>query len=505
MQHDHGARYRPESLVNEHAASVQRPCFVFRVSLFILCFLACLSALPAQGQKKSEQGGGGPKHVFNCPAPTHSYDVILARPTNHSVTISLIAYQNMEAFLTYGASREKLNSKTDVRSLTPQEPAEFVVKGLQPNTRYFYQLHTRSPGGSFQTEAISTFITQRPMGKSFTFTVQSDSHLDQATRAAVYERTLANASADQPDFHIDIGDTFMTDKYEKYQDSKPQYYAQRYFFGRLCHSVPLFLVLGNHDGERLDRFNNTADCMSVWSNQLRKKLFPNPFPDSFYTGNSAEVKPTGRLENYYAWEWGDALFIALDPFWSTNQRGGRNRADGNWVRTLGKPQYDWLERTLASSNAKFKFVFIHHLVGGLDESARGGSEAAVYYEWGGKGKSNKDEFQEKRPGWSMPIHQLLLKHHVSVVFHGHDHFYAKQDLDGIVYLMVPQPGHTGGERLRNIEDYGYVRGTFLPSSGHVRVHVSPEQAAVEYVRSFLPGSETTQRKNGEVGHRFVLP
>ena len=208
------------------------------------------------------------------------------------------------------------------------------------------------------------------------------------------------------------------------------------------------------------------------------------------------------MENYYAWEWGDAVFIALDPFWHTNQRGG-NKGD-NWARTLGKEQYDWLSKTLAGSKAKFKFVFIHHLVGGLDDSARGGSEAAVLYEWGGKGKDGKDEFQAKRPGWEMPIHRLLVKHKVSVVFHGHDHFYAKQELDDVVYLMVPQPGHSGMDQVRNADDYGYIRGEFLPPSGHIRVTVSAEKAVVDYVRAYLPQSETAMRKNGQIASSFTI-
>jgi hypothetical protein len=468
--------------------------------------LVAASSLPhasatAQDKKK---GSGGPKHVFSGPPPEHPFDVILARPTDTSVTASVLAYKPTDAHITFGTESGKLTEKIDTRSLKPGEPAEFVLKGLQPDTRYFYRLHTRTGDAKeFAADAERSFHTQRKPGGPFVFTVQSDSHLDQASRPAVYERTLANALADRPDFHIDVGDTFMTDKYERHTDAHPQYVAQRYFFGRIAHSAPLFLVLGNHDGERLDRYDGTADCMPVWSCLARKKYFPNPYPDGFYTGNRAEVKHVGRAENYYAWEWGDALFVALDPFW-TSGRVGKNAADGNWARTLGKEQYDWLARTLAGSKAKFKFVCIHHLVGGLDESGRGGSEAAVLYEWGGKGKDGKDAFKDKRRGWEMPIHQLLVKHKVSAVFHGHDHFYAHQELDDVKYVMVPQPGHPGGDRLRNADEYGYVRGDFLPPAGHLRVSVAPEKATVEYVRSFLPAAETPQQKNGHVAHSFVV-
>jgi len=97
--------------------------------------------------------------------------------------------------------------------------------------------------------------------------------------------------------------------------------------------------------------------------------------------------------------------MVLDPFRYTSDN--RNP----WERTLGKKQYDWLKSTLEHSKAKFKFVFIHNLVGGIDHAgiARGGSEAAKYFEWGGKGLNAENEFSKYRPGWSEPIHDLLLK------------------------------------------------------------------------------------------------
>ena len=78
---------------------------------------------------------------------------------------------------------------------------------------------------------------------------------------------LANALADKPDFLIDLGDTFMTNKYQPYTAAQKQYLAQRYFLGLLAPS-PLFLVLGNHDGEGAPQ-NGTANDMSTWSAKLR--------------------------------------------------------------------------------------------------------------------------------------------------------------------------------------------------------------------------------------------
>ena len=353
---------------------------------------------------------------------------------------------------------------------------EIVLSPLQPNTRYSYQLHlARTNSGEV------TFRTARPPGSAFTFTITADSHLDERTDAALYQRTLANALADAPDFHIDLGDTFMTEKHDSRENAARQYLAQRYYFGQLCQSAPLFLVLGNHDGEIPRGRDSDTDSLAVWSNLMRKRYFPNPLPDGFYSGNGRKHPQAGLLQDYYAWEWGDALFVVLDPFWFAEKQRGRS---DNWKRTLGAGQYQWLKRTLEASRARFKIVFIHHLVGGADDQSRGGAEAALFFEWGGRNTDGSDGFRHNRPDWPAPIHQLLVQNHVSIVFHGHDHLYAKQDLDGIVYQEVPQPGYPGnGKPPRSAAEYGYKSGVILGSSGHLRIAVIAGQATVDYVRS----------------------
>jgi len=270
-----------------------------------------------------------------------------------------------------------------------------------------------------------------------------------------------------------------------------------YYFGLLCHSSPLLLALGNHDGEPGGRGLERGVAVS-----LRKKYFPNPYPDDFYTGNRREEAGIGLLENYYAWEWGDALFVVLDPFWySARKRGGRS---DNWYRTLGQDQYRWLQHTLEASRARFKFVFIHHLVGGADSGGRGGAEAAGYFEWGGKSLNGQRDFQAQRPGWKMPIHQMLVENRVSAVFHGHDHFFAKQDLDDIVYQLLPQPGHGRYGSVRSAREYGYVEGEILAGSGHLRVSVSPQEAVVDFVLSVLPEDERGSQRNAAVAYSYTL-
>jgi len=432
--------------------------------------------------KQGRQSAGGEAASFQTEVPAHDIDIVLGRPTRDSVTLSILAHRDMDGFVSCGTSPEDLSNPIQKLLFVKDRPIEVVLKNRKPDTQYYYAV-TEAPGPGVSRKAITlrgTFHTQRAAGRPFTFTVTADSHLDQRTDTDFYKRTLANAAADRPDFHIDLGDTFMTEKHKNREDAFPQYLAQRYYFGGLCSSVPLFLVVGNHDGESTRELDGTVDSLGVWANTMRKRYFPNPVPDDFYTGDATAAQFAGLLQDYYAWEWGDAQFIVLDPYWFSAKSRGK---DDNWSRSLGQEQYEWLKRTLEASKAKYKFVFIHQLVGGFTNNGRGGAEAAAYFEWGGRNADGTDGFKANRPGWAEPVHQLLVHNHVTAVFHGHDHLFAKQDLDGVVYQEVPQPGSDMNLRNGKAAEYGYAQGTIMGGGGYMRVNVAGENVRIEYVRT----------------------
>ena len=450
-----------------------------------LCLVICLAlARPDSGapagdaNKPRGHHGTDPVNAFNLKVPTHDCDLILARPEKNSVTVSVMAYRDLEGYAECQAKPGTLAAKTPVRLFKKGETTQLLISGLQPDTRYDYQFHFRIPAAAQLVTQKGSFHTARPPGSSpFTFTMTADVHLDEHTSPEVYLKSLANIRADSPDFHVDLGNLFMTEKHASRTEAADQYLAQRYYLGQI--GSPLFLALGVHDGEGSKNDDGTSESLAAWSNSIRKRFFPNPVPDEFYSGNGAMAAKTGLLENYYAWEWGDALFVVLDPYrYSMRERKG----GGGWGWSLGEAQYRWLGKTLESSHAKFKFVFIHNLLVG-DQSARGGVEVAGLNEWGGKNADGTDGFKDHRPGWKEPIHQLLLRNHVAAVFKAHDNFYARQSLDGIVYLMVPQPSFEGNDRIRDLDTYGYKKGVFIGNSGHVRVSVGGGQAKVEYVKS----------------------
>lgn len=418
----------------------------------------------AQGQGRRQ---GGPPPVYRTEVPAHPFDIVVGLPTKTGVTVSVLSYsEDRDGQLFYGAESGKLNKSLPAQKFLKDEPATLRLDGLKPGARCFFEVRfgkEKSPERSF--------TTSRPAGKETTFSIQADSHLDGGSVFSVYNRSLDAARA--TDFLVDLGDTFMTDKYPDYRDAHAQYVAQRYYFDRA--QVPILMVPGNHDGER-----GSDRAMNAWSKAERLRYFPS------------------APQHYWAHESGDALLIGLNPYTFTTdrpRRGGQN-AEGivdNWYVTLGREQYDWLKKTLETSKAKWKFVFIHNLVGGIGRDGRGGAEAAPLWEWGGKNASGVDEFAEKRAGWAAPIRQLLLKNKVSAVFHGHDHLFAHQEVDGIVYQCVPQPSHGRGGGSRSAEEYGYKSGKLLDGSGILKVTVGPKKAEVAFVRTEAGAAEVTYR------------
>jgi hypothetical protein len=154
---------------------------------FVLLWACCWAALGAaadDAEKPAARGHRGQQtaSVFNLAVPAHPYDVILARPEKNSVTSSVLTYQDLEGVVAYGTRSGTCASQTAVRQFKGGVPAEFVLDGLQADTRYYYQFRSRAVHAArFTDGAECTFHTARPPDSEFTFTLTADAHLDDRT------------------------------------------------------------------------------------------------------------------------------------------------------------------------------------------------------------------------------------------------------------------------------------------------------------------------------------
>jgi len=435
-----------------------------------------------------------------------TFNEILGRPTDVSVTISILFEQSAEVFWEYGTQPGDYLQHTDTTIAASGVPAEVDFTGLQPDMKYYYRTRYRPAGSSsaFLAGAEHTFHTQRGGGSTFTFTIEADEHLyDKKGYRPLYQVCLDNQAKDHPDFMLSMGDIFGDDHHPfaiTSAEMEALHKTYRPFLGTICHSVPFFVCLGNHEGEN-DFYlaqtppENIAHYATTW----RKLYYPNPYPNEFYTGNT-EVEPfgVGNPENYYAWTWGEALFVVLDAYRDQCDTSAKPK---NWDWSLGLTQYNWLKNTLETSTARYKFVFAHHTRG----EGRGGVLTARYYEWGGyEGNGTTWGFTENRPGWAKPIHQLFADNGVNIFFQGHDHLFAREVLDGVIYQEVPMPSDSSYQLGMLANADAYVSDT-IGGSGHLRVMVSPSCTRVDFVRAYLPKDTLGGvHHNGEVAFSYTL-
>ena len=462
---------------------------------------------------------------------------VLGRPTSTSIALSVLSSQPVTTFVEYGTSKSRYSNKTSQLKTAPSSPAVFEIKGLRAGTKVYYRVNYKSASDSKYINGKQySFTTARKAGSTFSFSVHGDTHPERAGKmfnAELYGVTLANIAAQQPDFHIMMGDDFSIDPLiGKGQADKINvekiYSTHRNWLTIATSSVPLFLINGNHEQAAAYLLDGTETNPAVLAGNARLKYYPLPAPDNFYSGNTTPIEGIGLPRDYYSWTWGDALFVTLDPYWhssnpvdnvagvedpSATKGGGKKKAaatpeattspspTGNgkttnlWNIGIGDEQYAWLKRTLETSQAPYKFVFAHHVMG----TGRGGIEVSTNYEWGGKDPKGQSTFAQERPNWELPIHDLMVKNKVSIFFQGHDHIFCTQERDGLIYQSMPNPAD---DTFSTFNDNAYKSGTKAPNSGHVRVTVTPSEAKVEY---FLAArSKDTNRKNLSVAHSYIV-
>lgn len=488
------------------------------VKLFLLVQLLAIASFSLRAkteyqQKKivnhqSQQGKGAKRPTYFTNQSEMVANTVLSCPTDNSIIINTIALADMEIQVEYGLNATELSKKTQQVRSKVTGPIEIKLENLKSNSRYYYQLVYINNGIS-KRSTLNQFHTQRKVGSSFTFGIQGDSHPERQGRMfmpELYRTTIQNVASSKPDFYFLMGDDFSIDHLiQKNELTKERvegmYINQRAYLEPLSKNTALFLVNGNHEQAARYLLDDTNQNAAVLAANARNKYFSGPVPGAFYTGDSEDVKHIGLLRDYYAFEWGDALFVVIDPYWHSKQAvdniaGSREKNVRNmWDVTLGIEQYNWFKTTLERSKARYKFVFSHHVLG----TGRGGAELAKLYEWGGYSRNGISEFEKMRPGWSKPIHNLMVDNKVSIFFQGHDHLFCKQELDGLVYQTLPCPADQSYSTY-NADAYNGVQ---FSNSGYLQVEVDPRQVKVNYIGSAL-ANDTTNRKNKAIIYTYTI-
>ena len=395
---------------------------------------------------------------------------LLTRPTGTSIRITALNYDKpAEAVVEF----RKEGVPEWKRPQSPLKAAgytmfDWTLNDLVAATRYEYRvLHKQGSEESFRQAAAGSFTTQKKGPASYTVLLMTDPHTGSFPPGSgpvlTLDRVVQNASKTKADFVLDLGDNVAWAGSREYAQTNPNRaisaYAQyRRQIGPLSVNCPHFAILGNWSGESGKFPEKNIQIVAA----VRRNLLPGPNHQTYPQGGS-------EGEDYYAFSWGDALYIMLNiqtyskP--SAPEKFPTLMADVNRIEewTLGEKQMSWFETTLRNATERFRFVCVHHPAGG-----NAGDTLNTLYGRGGSRAWNTGE--------QLRIHNLMKKHKVQIFFYGHDHVFVDDVVDGIHYTL---PGSCGAPWHFTKEETGYER--FWPESGHAQLDITPEKATVTFI------------------------
>ncbi len=395
-----------------------------------------------------------------------NYDLVTAI-TGSSTLISMIFTDDIDFYVEYGTSPGVYSQNSSVINNVPAfESSRIWLTGLSPNTRYYYRVRVRDNRTNSNFEAFNekSFVTSRNKGSAFKFSQITDTHI-----ALIYikdviiqdyvKATLNNLVSYNPDFIVDTGDTFITDALHSENDTKKstefRYELVRKFLEET--GLPYFFNgNGNHEAELGFPVGSLVDSvLTNWSIKTRNKFVPTFTPNTTKYGGNADH------ENYFAYDWGDATFVFIDPNYYTNVTP---MSAEDWK--IGGEQMQWLNDTLRTSDKKWKFVMSHHIAGGCPNFA------SDYYYGDGGGHCLDYGGDAKEINTLMEVYnaQFYLYGHVHMFAHDTNNWSATGREGSVNYVLAPNGGR---EEPYYAPIWAFYDQPKISTRGHINYEVSP--------------------------------
>lgn len=448
---------------------------------------------------------------------------LLCRPKPMSMGVNVIPHVNTDAYMEWGTDGVSFPNTSPTISIPGGNAYVFTMNGLTPDSEYFYRLRARpTGGGTFQAGPVHSFLTLPVVGQQARICVTTDAHVTNQLSLGLDTQMdlLETVLGYMPDYlapqryHLwmDLGD-FVVIRAQRVcfdlEETEQRYRTAREYIDQAAHSLPFVFLRGNHEEVNGWDYDGTTENNTVWSGHMLLKYFAPPLPDGFYSGNTAAFPHLGVPGNYFAFDVGSLRIRALDPylFSTTRPHNGHGETGGSldgWDWQLGTQQYLWLHDDLATRPTGFSLVTIHHLPScytGVGEFyGRGGVEIAKHgvdgrpsFEWGGEDSTGTNVLAVKRPGFIHgAVHDMLVSAGNQVILKGHDHFHARQELDGMVYVSMAKPDDTGQHTgdlwgWRSFAHYPPAITLERSNSGFYSIVVDAASATYSYVQTYPSG------------------
>jgi len=376
--------------------------------------------------------------------------------TDPTVTKGIVQYsmnQNLEDRNTLSMPSQVTNLKTD---LGDQHIHTATLTGLKPGTQYYY----RVGDGTNNSSTIFSFKTEDEEADKFQFLVFGDTQSgdDKDPDYSQWNTTIHNAYKANPDasFFMVVGDEAQAGRSNLHWN---------YWFDAckgVIDSISYMPVVGNTDCRDLNRTHGEP---TIYLGQFKTPA-NGPFKNS----------------QAYSFDYGNVHFVILD-----SQLREQRKINPN----LLKEQQAWLEKDLSLTDKEWK-VAIWHKPPYFSKAFRSNN-------------ATKNAFTP-----------IIDKHHVDLVFNGHDHAYSRSypindnqivsspDL-GTVYVIA---GRSGAKYLKDNERKAWTTDFFDPQDMPNYIVVDVDESSIEIKTYKMDGTlidDYTIEKNEGDTPRTAVP
>jgi alkaline phosphatase D len=245
------------------------------------------------------------------------------------------------SFSYYAEGASETDKKTGNLKAIPNQAAKGMgqifkstLVGLLPNTDYYYKV---SIDGKSKPDWKGSFKTAPVEGKSTAFRMAITSCMKIGRPQGSWNLLLA----EQPDFHLTVGDTHYADTTDPTIQLKHHVtYRRVKEFANVLRQVPTYAIWDDHDYGP-NNSDGTAKgkefSLAGW-----KQAWPNPESGTSDTPGA-----------FFKFSRGDVDFFVVDGRY---YRSPNELPDDNKKRKLGDAQFEWLVNGLKNSKAKFKII-----------------------------------------------------------------------------------------------------------------------------------------------------
>lgn len=248
----------------------------------------------------------------------------LQTETSSSIILRWRTDTATDSVVRYGISPSQLNSTMPVTG--SQTEHSVTLSGLAADTRYYYSVGNSA--GELEGGSINYSFTTAPTAgtaKPTRIWVIGDSGTGNSSARAVRDAYKSFTGSTPTDLWLMLGDNaYNAGTDSEYQTAVFDTYPE------LLQQIVVWPVLGNHDGSSSDSATESGPYYDIFN-----------LPRAGEAGGLA----TGT-EAYYAFDYGNIHFIALDSFETD--------------RSVGGAMLTWLENDLLANDKPWVIAFWHH-------------------------------------------------------------------------------------------------------------------------------------------------